>query len=107
MAKYVQTVLNELGIQQCGPAMIYEDNAAAIIMANNGRPNGLTQYIDIRYFALQEWVTHGDVKFAHIFGITNLADALTKALGWTLHQCHITRIMGHLGTKYTSTVGHI
>eukprot|EP00957_Ditylum_brightwellii_P137231 10463068-Ditylum_brightwellii.AAC.1 len=28
MAKYMQTVLNKLGIQQCGPTMIYEDNAA-------------------------------------------------------------------------------
>eukprot|EP00957_Ditylum_brightwellii_P027816 2103184-Ditylum_brightwellii.AAC.1 len=27
MAKYLQTVLNELGIQQCGPTLIYEDNA--------------------------------------------------------------------------------
>eukprot|EP00957_Ditylum_brightwellii_P021616 1630051-Ditylum_brightwellii.AAC.1 len=42
MAKYLQTVLNELGIQQCGPTMIYEDNAAVIMMANNNRPNGQT-----------------------------------------------------------------
>eukprot|EP00957_Ditylum_brightwellii_P180063 13716865-Ditylum_brightwellii.AAC.2 len=40
MAKYLQSVLNELGIQQCGPTMIYENNAAAIMMANNSRPNG-------------------------------------------------------------------
>eukprot|EP00957_Ditylum_brightwellii_P171552 13060690-Ditylum_brightwellii.AAC.1 len=32
MAKYLQTVLNKLGIQQYGPTMIYEDNAAAIMM---------------------------------------------------------------------------
>eukprot|EP00957_Ditylum_brightwellii_P169647 12912465-Ditylum_brightwellii.AAC.1 len=87
--------------------MIYQDNAAAIMMANNSRPNGQTQHIDIRYFALQEWVTYGNIKLAHICRIANPADALTKALGWTLHCCHVTRIMGHLGTKYTSTVGRI
>eukprot|EP00957_Ditylum_brightwellii_P014027 1057962-Ditylum_brightwellii.AAC.1 len=65
--------------------MIYEDNAAAIMMANNNRPNGQTQHIDISYFVLQEWVTHSDVKLAHIRGITNPTNALTKALGWTLH----------------------
>eukprot|EP00957_Ditylum_brightwellii_P156430 11905482-Ditylum_brightwellii.AAC.1 len=52
MAKYLQTVLNKLGIQQCGPTMIYEDNAAAIMMTNNSRPNGQTQHIDISYFTL-------------------------------------------------------
>eukprot|EP00957_Ditylum_brightwellii_P045724 3469042-Ditylum_brightwellii.AAC.1 len=65
--------------------MIYEDNAAAIMMANNNRSNGQTWHIDISYFALQEWVTHGDVKLAHIRRIANPADALTKALGWTQH----------------------
>eukprot|EP00957_Ditylum_brightwellii_P085146 6473867-Ditylum_brightwellii.AAC.1 len=74
MAKYLQTILNELGIQQCGPTMIYEDNAAAIMMANNSRPNGWTQHIDRNYFLLQEWVTYGNVKLAHICGIANPAD---------------------------------
>eukprot|EP00957_Ditylum_brightwellii_P194434 14808088-Ditylum_brightwellii.AAC.1 len=87
--------------------MIYEDNAAAIMLANNSRSNGWTQYIDISYFALQEWVTYSNVKLAHIHRIANPADALTKALGWTLHYCHVLRIMGHLGTKYTNTEGCI
>eukprot|EP00957_Ditylum_brightwellii_P039731 3006832-Ditylum_brightwellii.AAC.1 len=77
------------------------------MMANNSRPNGQTQHINISYFTLQEWVTHGNVKLAHIRVIANPADALTKALGWTLHQRHATHIMGHLGTKYTNTVGCI
>eukprot|EP00957_Ditylum_brightwellii_P050707 3844878-Ditylum_brightwellii.AAC.1 len=87
--------------------MIYEDNTAAIMMSNNNRPKGRTQCIDINYFVLQEWVNCGDVKMVHICRIANLADALTKALGWMLHCCHITCIMGHLGTKYTNTVGQI
>eukprot|EP00957_Ditylum_brightwellii_P084660 6437927-Ditylum_brightwellii.AAC.1 len=52
MAKYLQTVLNKLGIQQCSPTMNYEDNAATIMMANNNKPNGQTRHIDINYFAL-------------------------------------------------------
>eukprot|EP00957_Ditylum_brightwellii_P105216 8020263-Ditylum_brightwellii.AAC.2 len=87
--------------------MIYDDNATAIVMANNNRPNGWTGHIDINYFAIQKWVTYGDVKLAHIHGIANPADALTKALGWILHCCHATCIMEHLGTKYTNTVGCI
>eukprot|EP00957_Ditylum_brightwellii_P208260 15356507-Ditylum_brightwellii.AAC.1 len=103
MAKHLQNVLSKLGIQQCGSTIIYEDNAVAIMMANNSRPIRQTQHIDISYFALQEWVTYGNIKLAHICRIANPADALTKALGWTLHHHHATRIMGHLGTKYTNT----
>eukprot|EP00957_Ditylum_brightwellii_P145833 11104374-Ditylum_brightwellii.AAC.1 len=84
--------------------MIYEDNAAAIMMANNSRPNGWIQHIDINYFALQKWVTYGNVKLAHIRGIVNPVDALTKTLWWTLHCCHVMHIMGYFGTKYTNTV---
>eukprot|EP00957_Ditylum_brightwellii_P040868 3093302-Ditylum_brightwellii.AAC.1 len=81
MTKYLQTVLNELGRQQCGPKMIFEDFAATIMMANNSRPNGQTEHIDISSLALQEWVTYGDVKLAHIYRIANPDDALAKALG--------------------------
>eukprot|EP00957_Ditylum_brightwellii_P156485 11909711-Ditylum_brightwellii.AAC.1 len=66
MAKYLCTVLNELGIDQQEPTMIDEDNTAAIMMANANKPNGYTCYIDIRYFALQEWAQYREVKLAHI-----------------------------------------
>eukprot|EP00957_Ditylum_brightwellii_P178406 13589460-Ditylum_brightwellii.AAC.1 len=65
--------------------MIYKDNAAAIVMANTNKPNGCTRHIDIIYFALQEWVQCGEVELTHIRGVANPTDALTKALGWTLH----------------------
>eukprot|EP00957_Ditylum_brightwellii_P051574 3911288-Ditylum_brightwellii.AAC.1 len=107
MAQYLQTVLNKLGIQQCGPTMIYEDNDAAIMLANNSRPNEWTHHINISYFALQKWVTYTNVKLAHIHRIVNPAHALTKALGWTLRCCCVMSIMEHLGTKYTNTVGCI
>eukprot|EP00957_Ditylum_brightwellii_P180894 13781018-Ditylum_brightwellii.AAC.1 len=69
-----------------------------MMMANNNKPNGCTRHINIKYFALQEWVAYGEVKLAHIRGVVNPADALTKALGWMLYRRHATRIMGHLGT---------
>eukprot|EP00957_Ditylum_brightwellii_P130190 9931254-Ditylum_brightwellii.AAC.1 len=85
---------------------MYEANDAAIMMANNNKPNGWTQHININYFTLQEWVIYGKVKLSHICRVTNPADALTKALGWALHCCHVMRIMDYLGTKYTNTVGY-
>eukprot|EP00957_Ditylum_brightwellii_P087046 6625918-Ditylum_brightwellii.AAC.1 len=60
MAKYLGAVLNELGITQRDPIIIYEDNAAAIMMANVSKPNGRTQHINISSFVLQEWEQCGD-----------------------------------------------
>eukprot|EP00957_Ditylum_brightwellii_P080653 6134498-Ditylum_brightwellii.AAC.1 len=66
--------------------MIYEDNAAAIMMANNSRPNGQARHIDISYFALQEWITYGNVKLAHIHRIANPADEWKFDMKWQNKQ---------------------
>eukprot|EP00957_Ditylum_brightwellii_P135945 10368286-Ditylum_brightwellii.AAC.1 len=77
--------------------MIYKDNAAAIMMLNSNKLNGYTCHIDISYFVLQEWVQEGKVKLAHIRGVANPDNALTKALGLTLHCHHVTQMMAHVG----------
>eukprot|EP00957_Ditylum_brightwellii_P164448 12519960-Ditylum_brightwellii.AAC.1 len=107
MAKYLCAVSNELGIIQHGSTMIYEDNTAAITMTNANKPNGCTSHINISYFALQEWLQEGKVNLAHIRGVANPANALNKALGWTLHHHHVMQWMGHVGTVYTHTSGKI
>ena len=107
MAKHLRYILDEVGIIQHGPTAIYEDNAAAILMANAGKPTERSRHIDIQYFALQEWVSKGFVKLFHIPGVANPADSMTKALGWVLHTRHVTRMMGHCGSSYTTTSGHI
>eukprot|EP00957_Ditylum_brightwellii_P096130 7323968-Ditylum_brightwellii.AAC.1 len=94
-------------MEQEGPTMMYEDTDAAIMMANTSKPNGRTRHIDISYFAIQELVENGNIKLAHIQRVANPSNALTKALGWTLHQHHVTRMMGHTGCKHTCTSGKI
>jgi hypothetical protein len=46
-------------------------------------------------FAIQDWKDRGDILLAHIPGVINPADALTKALGWVLHSRHLRRVLGH------------
>jgi hypothetical protein len=81
--------------KQSLPTIIYEDNTAAIEMINSGKPTNGTRHVDIQLFAIQEWKDRGDIILQHIPGIVNIADALTKALGWILHNRHICRAMGH------------
>eukprot|EP00957_Ditylum_brightwellii_P054564 4134672-Ditylum_brightwellii.AAC.1 len=85
MAKYIRAILKELKIGQHRPTMIYEDNAAAIMMAN------------------AKEAEKGNIKRAHICGVANPSNALTKALDWTLDQCHVTRMMRHTGYNHTCT----
>jgi hypothetical protein len=95
IAKYLRSILQELGYLQPGPTVLYEDNQAAILMINASRPTPRARHIDIQHFAIQEWKAQGDIILCHIPGIINPADALTKSLGTTLHYRHVRRLMGH------------
>jgi hypothetical protein len=93
--------MEEFGYPQSGPSPIFGDNISSIMMANNVRPTDQTRHIDIRYFALQEWIhVDKDIILIHIPTILNSADALTKALAWLKHHRHMSRAMGHLGSPF-------
>lgn len=100
--KYMRMVLSELDVPQLLPTPIYEDNAASILIVNASRPTTRTRHIDIQYFAIQDWKQLGQIVLLTIAGIINLADALTKALGWVLHHRHVRRAMGHHACQYTT-----
>eukprot|EP00957_Ditylum_brightwellii_P179223 13653719-Ditylum_brightwellii.AAC.1 len=103
MAKCLCAMLEELSIEQKGPTVIYEDNATAIMMTNTSKPNSRTRHISISYFAIQEWVSKNNIKLSRVRGIINPSDALTKAMDWMLHCCHVPRMMGHMGSRYMNT----
>ena len=94
-ARYLRSVLHELGMTQTEPTPIFEDNQSTIKIVNNNVPTERTRHMDIRYFALQDWVQDKTVVLEHIPGILNPSDDLTKPLGWVLHARHCRRIMGH------------
>jgi hypothetical protein len=99
--KYIRTVMSEFGFPQEAPSPIFGDNLSSIMMANNVRPTDRTRHMDIRWFALQEWIhVDKDIIVIHISGIINPADALTKALAWLKHHRHMSRAMGHLGSPF-------
>lgn len=100
--KYMRTVLSELDLPQLLPTRIYEDNAAAILIVNASRPTTRTRHIDIQYFAIQDWKQLGQLLLLAIASVINIADALTKALGWVLHHRHVRRAMGHHSCQYTT-----
>ena len=93
--RFVWSVLEELGFPQEGPTPIYEDNKPTIDIVNSGKPTQRSRHIDIRFFAIQDWMKNKDIEMRHISGVINPADDLTKPLGWVLHHRHARYIMGH------------
>jgi hypothetical protein len=91
VAKYLWSVLHELSFGQSKLTPLYVDNQAAIAMVNERKPTPCSQHIHIQHFAIQEWRADGDIELHHIPGTINASDQATKALGWTLHSCHVRR----------------
>jgi Integrase core domain. len=99
--KHVRGVMTDLGFPQNGPSPIFGDNISSIMMGNNVRPTDRTRHMDIRWFALQEWIhIDKDIILIHIPGEVNASDALSKALAWIKHYRHMSRAMGATGPIY-------
>ena len=85
--------------------MMTEDNVDAILITNANKMTERSRRIDIQYqyYAIQEWISRKQVNIEHIPGVINPANALTKNLGWVLHQHNLTEMMGYCGSWYTNT----
>ena len=55
-AKYIRSVLYKLGLQQIDPTPIYKDNKPTINIVASQKPTERTRHIDIRFFAIQDWI---------------------------------------------------
>ena len=97
-AKYLRSILFDLGYIQETPTPIYVDNISAIQIINARRPTERSRHIDIQAFAIQEWKDNGDILMHHIPGVINPSDSLTKPTGWVLHSRHCRRLMGHFSS---------
>jgi hypothetical protein len=76
---------------------VWEDNESVLRIVNHDRPTPRSRHIVIHYFCLQQWCVLGELILIHIAGVVNPSDALTKAMGWTLHCRHCWFLMGYCG----------
>jgi ribonuclease HI len=63
-AKYLRSVLSELGFPQAQPTQLYEDNQVVIHMINGQRPTSRTRHVEIQWFAIQQWKLKADIVAA-------------------------------------------
>ena len=91
---YLRSILNDIGIHQTHPTPLYADNEACISMANAKQPTRRTRHLDIKYFALLNWIETDQIIMTHISTSDNPADALTKTLGTQLFSRHSATLLG-------------
>ena len=82
-------VLNELGMSQYdGTSVYYENNKRCLHMTQYQKPTKNTRHIDLRHFAVVDWVSQDLLLIKKISTHDNSSDTLTKSLGKTLFHRH-------------------
>ena len=98
---YVRSILNELNLPQHEATVLHIDNNGALLMGNAQQPTRQTKHVDIKKFALLDWVEHDMMIMKRIKTSDNGADGMTKSLGRQLHYRHFDYIMGYHKPNYT------
>ena len=104
---YIRSLLDELGIEQMHATTLYEDNQGALLMANARQPTRRTRHVEIKHFALLDWVDRDLVILKYVDTTENCADPLTKPTGKNVFYRHFDVLMGrkqphfvHLESSY-------
>jgi hypothetical protein len=100
MALYIRTILDELHVPQQHATLIYKDSTAALNMANASQPAKRTRDMNIRHFAIQEWVENDLIQLKRVDTTVNPSDTLTKPLQRILFYRHLDALMGRLRPYY-------
>ena len=100
LALYVRSILDELGMSQHIATSVYEDNKGCLHMTQNQKPTKNTRHVDLRQFAVVDWVAQDLLLIKKINTHDNSSDTLTKSLGRTLFYRHTDTIMGNRRPTY-------
>jgi hypothetical protein len=101
MSLYIRSIMWDLGIPQEAATILYEDNDGATAMANAGKPTLRTRHVDIKFYAIQEWVERDLVVLKRIDTAINMADHYTKPLPRILFYRHNDYNMGRVPPTYS------
>ena len=80
---WLRQMLADIGFPQRSPTVVYEDNAAALIMANTPVTTARSKHIDIRHHFLRECITNQQIRLVPCASINMIADLLTKPLTYS------------------------
>ncbi len=100
MSLFFRSILWDLDIPQEAVTITYEDNNGCTAMGNAQKTTTRTRHINIKYFALCDWVEHDLIYLKRINTSINISDHLTKSLTRILFHRHAKFLFGHIPPKY-------
>jgi hypothetical protein len=106
MSLFVHSILWDLNVPQEATTVAYKDNDGCTAMGNAQKPMAKMHHIDIKYFALCEWVERNLIQLECIDTSINIADHLTKPLSKILFHRRANFILGHIPPKYSPVHAH-
>eukprot|EP00961_Rhodomonas_salina_P163520 2202319-Rhodomonas_salina.1 len=77
---YFRMILDQLGIPQTQPTIVFEDNWACIHLSRNAVLHHKSKHINVRVYHLRDLCKAGIMSLLKIGTDDQVADALTKAL---------------------------
>ena len=99
---YVQSILTQLNLDQQEATILHIDNNGALLMGNAQQPTRRTKHVEVKKFALLDWVERDLLFMKRINTSDNCADGMTKPLGKTLHYWHFDYTMGYYKPDYAN-----
>eukprot|EP00590_Aulacoseira_subarctica_P009283 CAMPEP_0172419932 /NCGR_PEP_ID=MMETSP1064-20121228/6327_1 /TAXON_ID=202472 /ORGANISM="Aulacoseira subarctica , Strain CCAP 1002/5" /LENGTH=1080 /DNA_ID=CAMNT_0013159633 /DNA_START=39 /DNA_END=3281 /DNA_ORIENTATION=+ len=100
MILYFRSLLEDLGRPQHDATVMFEDNRGALFMANAQQASTRTRHIDIKHFALVDWVEQDLMILEDVKTAENSSDAMTKATAKILFYRHMDTLMGRRKPKH-------
>ncbi len=77
---YFRMILEQLGLAQKQPTIVFEDNWSCIHLSSNAVLHHKSKHIDVRVYQLRDLCKAGVMNLLKIGTDDQVADALTKAL---------------------------
>ena len=90
---WLRSLLEELNLFSDQPTILYGDNQAANLLAQNPSSAARTKHINVRFHFLQYYVKNRHISIQYCPTNSNLADLLTKNLAKIKHVQHTSVIL--------------
>ncbi len=90
---FLRNLLNELGFEQVGPTIMYEDNKSTIDLANGLGKFHKQKHVNVKYHYTKDLVKDKTIQVCYCHTEQMIADILTKPLAHAQHNYLVSLIL--------------
>jgi hypothetical protein len=101
MSLFIRSILWDLDILQEAATIAYKDSNGCTAVGNAQKPTARTSHIDIKFFALCDWIECNLIQLERIDTSINIANHLTKPLSCILFHRHADSLLENVPPKYS------